>query len=549
MKQDQPASPPKLGMKRLGRRRVVIGLAMLPTGFLLLWICLNVALPVREGKPLVRFAPDTTVISAPLNDKGDADYIEYLNKQQSICVTPENNAVVLLIQATGPIFRGTEVGEEFFTRLGVEPCPKQGAYLVEFDHWRKSNEFSVTDMPFGQWWRETEAQLDFALANPWSAEQFPGLATWLRKNRKPLDLVREASRRTRYYNPLIRRTETPLLISVDIGLSHALKDFADLLAISAMKHVHEGDVASALDDTLTIRRLARLLNQVSTNTIEQLISVALEERATKTEWRIAQSGKAAPQELANYLTQIAGLSPLKGIADPIDQGERFAILEAMNKMGRNDQQFEMIDESLGFTRPLFVFCADWATAARVINRSFDRLVSALKQETFAKQVAALDEIGEEMKLMQMKTSDPFRIALVCASGRGAKGTHMGELLTQVWTPSCHVLVYATWIVAAEHQLSQIVFALEIYKAKHGKYPKKLDDLIPEHFEKVPLDPFVEKPFQYTSTDDQYVLYSVGWDMTDDEVMQAKHPGTLKTDIHAEPNPQDWDKVLSELRDR
>ena len=62
----------------------------------------------------------------------------------------------------------------------------------------------------------------------------------------------------------------------------------------------------------------------------------------------------------------------------------------------------------------------------------------------------------------------------------------------------------------------ILCALEIYKARHQKYPEKLSDLAPDVIKEVPLDPFSDQPFIYKVDQDQKImLYSVSENLKDD----------------------------------
>jgi hypothetical protein len=71
--------------------------------------------------------------------------------------------------------------------------------------------------------------------------------------------------------------------------------------------------------------------------------------------------------------------------------------------------------------------------------------------------------------------------------------------------------------------AQIVCALQRYQLAHGEYPEMLDTLMPQFIEKIPPDLIGGQPLHYRRTDDgRFVLYSVGWNETDD----GGSPGTL-----------------------
>lgn len=65
-------------------------------------------------------------------------------------------------------------------------------------------------------------------------------------------------------------------------------------------------------------------------------------------------------------------------------------------------------------------------------------------------------------------------------------------------------------------LARVAIALERYRLAHGAYPDSLDALAPQYLKQIPHDIINGQPLQYRRTaDGQFVLYSVGWNETDD----------------------------------
>ena len=65
-------------------------------------------------------------------------------------------------------------------------------------------------------------------------------------------------------------------------------------------------------------------------------------------------------------------------------------------------------------------------------------------------------------------------------------------------------------------LARTAIALERYRLAHGEFPESLDALAPQFIAKVPHDVIGGQPLKYRRTaDGQFVLYSVGWNETDD----------------------------------
>jgi len=59
-------------------------------------------------------------------------------------------------------------------------------------------------------------------------------------------------------------------------------------------------------------------------------------------------------------------------------------------------------------------------------------------------------------------------------------------------------------------------ALERYRLARGRYPDKLDELVPQYLAAVPRDVIDGQPLRYRREGaDRFVLYSIGWNMKDD----------------------------------
>jgi hypothetical protein len=65
-------------------------------------------------------------------------------------------------------------------------------------------------------------------------------------------------------------------------------------------------------------------------------------------------------------------------------------------------------------------------------------------------------------------------------------------------------------------LARGAIALERFHAAKKTYPNSLDELVPQYIHTLPHDPVNGQAFRYHRTNDsQFILYSVGWNETDD----------------------------------
>jgi len=72
-------------------------------------------------------------------------------------------------------------------------------------------------------------------------------------------------------------------------------------------------------------------------------------------------------------------------------------------------------------------------------------------------------------------------------------------------------------------LARAAIALERYRLAHREFPESLDVLVPHFVAQVPHDIIGGQPLKYRRTDDgQFILYSVGWNQTDDGGVIGHH---------------------------
>ncbi len=95
-------------------------------------------------------------------------------------------------------------------------------------------------------------------------------------------------------------------------------------------------------------------------------------------------------------------------------------------------------------------------------------------------------------------------------------------------------------------LARVAIALERYRLAHGEYPESLDALAPQFMEQIPHDIINGQPLHYRRTaDGQFVLYSVGWNETDDGGVVVLNKGSSsRVDI----NQGDWVWRSSAVKD-
>jgi len=80
----------------------------------------------------------------------------------------------------------------------------------------------------------------------------------------------------------------------------------------------------------------------------------------------------------------------------------------------------------------------------------------------------------------------------------------------------------------------VVCGLERYRLLHGNYPETPDALVPQFVEKLPRDIFGGQPLKYRVEGGKFVLYSIGWNETDEGGVPC-----WTSDLTGDLNKNDW----------
>ena len=488
--------------------------------------------PVRKVD--ITVSRETTYITGPLNADGTVNYVAYLNAKYGKGMTTENNAFVLLLRALGPsCIKKAELRPRFYARLGLQPLSATGKYFRLFtDDCRCEKPHKPSPEE-----KELSDELDEAMTEPWREREYPVLAAWLRENEQPLALIVEASKRPRYYLPLICDEDPPQVVAALLHPHGMFRQPGYALVARAMLRFRSGDTDAARADLLAARRLSRLLGQGS-NLFEPLVGTALELRC-QLGYQALVTGRKLKVRLARALLadfQRCGASP--SVLKSINWTERFNSLDAVATVSRGavGRRHWLLREILkaASRHPARAEShrrvrVDWDEILRMTNAWYDRLVDAGRKESFAERSKALEAYRRDLKKLAVPqdvlVADMMTCMLKAARFAGQKnpdpkavrqvsrkfGTRLLSILLGDLTPA--LLHHDRCLARGDVVL--VATALAVYKAEKRRYPANLDALRPAYLKAIPTDRFTGKPLIYSRTRRGYVLYSVGENLKDD----------------------------------
>ena len=484
-------------------------------------------------RPRITLSKATTRVTGPLTKDGYIDYARVINQRLSVGVTTENNANVLIWKAMGPHPEQSNLGPRFFKLMKTEILPETGDYFADLNNFIKQE---LKLKPTDPRWNEIDDQQSEATSHPWTEQQYPNLAAWLKINEKPLAVVGEATLRPRYFSPLIVESEEDAdalhggLITALLPGVQSTRSFARALSARAMLHLANNRPEAAWEDILTCQRLGRLVAEGPT-LIEALVGIAIGGIASDATLVYIEHVNPDAEQSALLARQLEKLLPLPRMVDRIGLCERFMFLDITQRVaGTNGTNFELLKTLVGnsgrddnrFSKALTKFTlrlTDWDLVLTKGNEAYDQIIAALRVKDPIARRAAIDAFDRSISERAKQLRNPLkllgRIAASESAGEGL-GSVVGDIMISLLLPALSACQAAELRAFQLQDNLQVALALSAYHAEQGKYPAALAVLKPKYLKELPIDRFSGKALIYQPTQEGYLFYSVGRNEKDDQ---------------------------------
>ncbi len=471
----------------------------------------------KYARSPITISPETTVIAGPILENGYVDYIAAMNQQLSQGVTTENNAALLLLQVTGPHEIGRNTAQ-YCQMLGVPELPLDGAYLVTAERFEVPAENAEVS-------QQRLADHGQASKGPWTAEQIPALARWLEQSTTQFDLIEKATRRTRYYTPLISG-DPPSMVGVLLPQAQTSRTIARSLMIRCMFRLGKGDVAGAWQDIQSMHRLARLVGQGPT-LIEGLVGIAIDSMAQAATVQVAQSEFLTPEWASTMMKDVDALKPVCVMADKVNIAERFMFLDSVGFLLREgpDGLHTMLGEQpesagMKMIGQFMMMSIDANKTLKMGNRWYDKLHANLSLPTFAERRAAATLLQTELQELRADATGATA-ALVVLGGSGAeRGELFADILVSMLLPAIQQVDIASERILVRRDLSKLALALRMHHMETGSFPADLNRLAPRYLPEVPSDHLSGQPLRYVPGEASCKFSSAGSNGQHDANLEA-----------------------------
>jgi hypothetical protein len=349
----------------------------------------------------------------------------------------------------------------------------------------KTNEFPIAPQP------QSSAQ-DILLA--------------LSKYNSTVEELRQASQLPYSRFPLDYDDEDP----AEILLPHlaTLKRCSQILRLRALAELADGQNKKALDD---VKLALHLANSIRTEPfiITHLVRIAILHLVLQPVWEGLAEHRWSDAQLAELDSELMKLDfpadyelSIRGerashvkIIDWLEQ-KRSRSREIFNMLDDNDQRDPM-NNFLG-TAGFYLMPKGWFYQNEI-------LLAQMQQRW------NMPTVNDAQQTVSPKLVVKANGA-IGAIGRPTPFNFFARLLL----PSLGSYAEKIALGQTEANLARTAIALERYRLVHGEYPDSLDAVVSQFPEKIPHDIIGGEPLHYRRTDDgQFVLYSIGWNETDD----------------------------------
>ena len=294
--------------------------------------------------PTLQIEPglETTRITAPLRSDGSIDYLSAIDEHFRAGVTIENNAAVPILQALGRAALAPSQCDAITDRMGMQPLAEEGDYYLTHDAFCLERGLAMELDP-----RDSLGRIALPL------KLGPATAQWLDYLSKPMALIAEASKGSKFFILLNGCDACQNATQINRPYIDLLRQIDRPFVTRAMLRLQAGDFAGFHDDVMTLHRLARLLGGAPT-VVERLYvgAMCLETAACQIDRAAAQSGRLSADQARQLTRELAAIGELRPFDEALNVGERYLWLDVLELLARSSPtEAEHIISKLGDELP------------------------------------------------------------------------------------------------------------------------------------------------------------------------------------------------------
>ena len=129
-------------------------------------------------------------------------------------------------------------------------------------------------------------------------------------------------------------------------------------------------------------------------------------------------------------------------------------------------------------------------------------------------VAKIDEYFG--RFAEILAETPWELRDEALDDQGPNKVQIAPIMLSLLVPGHRRVSQIAWRMKTGRQALLTVLAIKRYEKEKGQYPASLDELVEAgYLKKLPMDPYSNGPLVYKRTDEGFLLYSFGINLTDD----------------------------------
>jgi len=339
------------------------------------------------------------------------------------------------------------------------------------------------------------------------------IGPWVRQNEPAWQDFLAGSAKSYCYRPYTNdpNTKNKLVFSIPTAPLISLRELVRMIAWRSRIDREQGRLQQSMEDSLAIARAAGHWQGKGT-LIEQLVGMGISSLGHAEILSLLANQKISANQIKRLQEQLSQIYP-GGYPLINMEGERLVFMDIVQRSftdggpggghlipGSWNGYVESpdVDEKLLFT-PLY-------TAASMAHARRDATV-AKANEIYALQSKLARMTPYQRHVSNLKTSEEIMY----------ESWHSYRFfLVGVFMPASDRISDIVYRGKTHHEAVVAILALQRWRLEKDQYPAALGELVTAGFlNELPMDPWSDKPLVYKKTDDDFILYSVGYNFTDD----------------------------------
>jgi hypothetical protein len=328
----------------------------------------------------------------------------------------------------------------------------------------------------------------------------------LSKYNPAIEELREAGKLSYSRFPIEYDKDDP----AEILLPHlgALKQTSQVLQLRAIAELQNGQSEAALAD---IKLIFRLLDSVRSEPfiISQLVRFAIFQIAIQPVYEGLAEHKWTDAQLGALDSELAKLDFLADYEFSI-RGEPAAHTKVIDYLEQKRSRYWK-----------FFGLVSYDDNMRSLMNNFweTTIIYLMPKGWFYQNKIVLAQMNQKWNVPMVDDAHQTVSPKMAVEGSAAElniRPGLFNFFARLLLPSLGSFAQKTAYAQSTVNLARIAIALERYRLAHEGFPESLDALTPQFMEKIPHDVIGGQPLHYRRTDEgSFVLYSVGWNETDD----------------------------------